>query len=98
VCGFVLYVSISWEDTMAKDKKEIKKDILEMFRTLENEEEGDILPPELLEADYYKRLNWEEKRVYQNAVNELISNGLVENVKGSALSLKLTDKGADLIY
>jgi predicted transcriptional regulator len=83
---------------MAKDKKEIKKDILEMFRTLENEEEGDILPPELLEADYFKRLNWEEKRVYQNAVNELISNGLVENVKGSALSLKLTDKGADLIY
>jgi len=82
---------------MAKDKKEIKKDILDMFRTLENEE-GDVLPPEWLESDYIKRLNWEEKRLYQNAVNELISNGLVENVKGSALSLKLTDKGADLIY
>ncbi|NOQ20587.1 MAG: hypothetical protein GQ571_11525 [Desulfobacterales bacterium] len=82
---------------MAKDKKEIKKDILDMFRTLENEE-GDVLPPEWLESDYIKRLNWEEKRLYQNAVNELISKGLVENVKGSALSLKLTDKGADLIY
>jgi hypothetical protein len=82
---------------MAKDKKEIKKDILDMFRTLENEE-GDVLPPEWLESDYIKRLNWEEKRLYQNAVNELISNGLVENVKGSALSLKLTDKGADLIF
>ncbi len=82
---------------MAKDKKEIKKDILDMFRTLENEED-DGLPPEWLESDYIKRLNWEEKRLYQNAVNELISKGLVENVKGSALSLKLTDKGADLIY
>ena len=82
---------------MAKDKKEIKKDILDLFRTLENEE-GDVLPRDLLEADYFKRLNWEEKRLYQNAVNELISNGLVENIKGSALSLKLTDKGADLIF
>lgn len=82
---------------MAKDKKEIKKDILDLFRSLENEE-GDVLPRDLLEADYFKRLNWEEKRLYQNAVNELISNGLVENNKGSALSLKLTDKGADLIF
>jgi predicted transcriptional regulator len=82
---------------MAKDKKEIKKDILDMFRTLEDEQ-GDVLPSELLESDYFKRLNWEEKRLYQNAVKELISNGLVKNVKGSALSLKLTDKGADLIF
>jgi predicted transcriptional regulator len=82
---------------MAKDKKEIKKDILNMFRSLENEDK-DVLPPELLESDYFKHLNWEEKRLYQNAVNDLISNGLVENVKGSALRLKLTEKGADLIY
>ena len=82
---------------MAKDKKEIKKDILDMFRSLENEDE-DILPPDLLETDYFKRLNWDEKSIYQDAVKELISNGLVENVKGSALNLKLTDKGADLIY
>ena len=82
---------------MAKDKKEIKKDILDMFRSLENED-GDVLPPELLETDYFKRLNWGEKSIYQDAVKELISNGLVENVKGSVLNLKLTDKGADLIY
>jgi len=82
---------------MAKDKKEIKKDILDMFRSLENED-ADVLPPELLELDYFKHLNWDEKSLYQDAVTELISNGLVENVKGSALNLKLTDKGADLIY
>ena len=82
---------------MTKDKKEIKKEILDMFRSLENED-GDVLPPELLETDYFKRLNWDEKSIYQDAVKELISNGLVENVKGSVLNLKLTDKGADLIY
>ena len=82
---------------MAKDKKEIKKDILDMFRSLENED-GNVLPPELLETDYFKRLNWGEKSIYQDAVKELISNGLVENVKGSVLNLKMTEKGADLIY
>ena len=82
---------------MAKDKKEIKKDILDMFRSLENED-ADVLPPELLETDYFKRLGWDEKSIYQDAVKELISNGLVENVKGSVLNLKLTEKGADLIY
>ena len=82
---------------MARDKKEIKKDILDMFRSLENDD-GDVLSPEILETDYLKRLNWDEKPLYQTAVKELISNGLVENVKGSALKLKLTNKGADLIY
>ena len=82
---------------MAKDKKEIKKDILDMFRSLKNEA-SDVLPPELLETDYFRHLTWDEKRLYQNAVKELISNGLVENVKGSAKSLKLTDKGANLIF
>ncbi len=82
---------------MPKDKKEIKKDILNMFRALKNEDQ-DILAPELLESDYFKQLNWDEKRLYQHAVNELISNGLVKNVKGSSLKLKLTEKGADLIY
>ena len=38
---------------MAKDKKEIKIDILNMFRTLENKDSG-VLPPELLESDYFK--------------------------------------------
>ncbi|MDH3829518.1 MAG: hypothetical protein OET21_18985 [Desulfobacterales bacterium] len=82
---------------MAKDKKEIKKDILGLFRSLENEDR-DVLSPELLESNYFKHLNWDEKPLYHDAVKELISNGLVENVKGSALNLKLTDKGADLIY
>ena len=50
---------------MGKDKKDIKKDILNMFRSLQNED-NDILTPELLETDYFIRLNWDEKRLYQN--------------------------------
>ena len=82
---------------MAKDKKDIKKDILNMFRLLQNEK-TDVLPRELLESDYFNHLNWDEKQLYQIAVNDLITKGLVKNVRGSSLNLKLTEKGADLIY
>ena len=82
---------------MAKDKKDIKKDILNMFRALQNEEK-DVLPPELLESDYFQHLNWDEKQQFQNAVKDLISKGLVKNGRGSRLNLKLTEKGANLIY
>lgn len=82
---------------MAKDKKDIKKDILNMFRSLQNEE-TDVLAPELLESDYFNHLNWDEKQLYQNAVKDLVAKGLVQNVRGSSLKLKLTEKGADLIY
>ncbi|MDJ0984625.1 MAG: hypothetical protein QNJ26_03690 [Desulfobacterales bacterium] len=82
---------------MAKDKKDIKKDILNMFRSLQNEGK-DVLPPEFLESNYFQHLNWDEKQLYQNAVKDLISRGLVKNVRGSSLNLKLTDKGANLIY
>jgi predicted transcriptional regulator len=81
---------------MLKDKKDIKKDILDMFRALRKDDK-DVLPPELLESDYFRQLTWDEKQHYQIAVKELISKGLVENVKGSRLKLKLTEKGADLI-
>jgi predicted transcriptional regulator len=43
-------------------------------------------------------LTSDEKQLYQNAVKDLISKGLVKNVKGSSLNLKLTEKGANLIY
>lgn len=82
---------------MAKDKKDIKKDILNMFRSLQNEE-TDILAPESLESDYFNHLNWDEKQLYQNAVKDLVAKGLVQNVRGSSLKLKLTEKGADLVY
>ena len=81
---------------MIKDKKTIKKDILDKFRSLTAEDKY-VLPPEWLESDYFESLKREEKRIFKKAVNELISKGLVENTNGSKLNLRLTPKGADLI-
>ena len=82
---------------MNKDKKMIKRDILDKFRDIKAEEDH-ILPHHWLESDYFKTLRPEEKKLFKKAVNELISKGLVENVKGAGLNLKLTQKGADLIH
>ncbi len=81
---------------MSKDKKMIKRDILNKFRSIM--EESDRLPPKWLEADYFANLKQEEKKLFNKAVDELISRGIVENVKGSPRNLKLTQKGVDLIY
>ena len=81
---------------MIKNKKMIKRDILEKFRTI-NAEGDYILPASWLESEYLKDLDTEEKKIFKKAVDELISKGLVEPVKGSELNLKLTRKGRDLL-
>jgi hypothetical protein len=43
-------------------------------------------------------MNREERKIFRQAVKELISLGLVENVRGRELNLKLTQKGEDLIF
>ena len=84
------------EDMMPRDKKMIKRDILDKFRSVSHD--TDMLPPSWLESDYLNQLNRQEKMVFKKAVKELVSCGLVENVKGATPNLKLTQKGADLIY
>jgi len=81
---------------MHKDKKSIKRDILDKFRSLGIEQ--DTLPPHWLEIDYFDRLDIQEKKVFKKAVKELVSSGLVEHTNGSDGSLRLTPKGANLIY
>jgi hypothetical protein len=80
-----------------KDKKAIKRDLLDKFRTL-HAESDDILPPHWLELVYLKRLNTEEKKLFKKAVQELISMEIVENVEGPSLNLRLTQMGENLIY
>lgn len=80
-----------------KDKKTIKRDLLDKFRTL-NAENDDILPPHWLELVYLKRLNSEEKKLFKKAIQELISMEIVQNVEGPSLNLRLTQKGENLIY
>lgn len=81
---------------MYKDKKTIKREILDKFRAIGSEK--DMLPPHWLEADYVTSLDNQEKRIFKKAVKELVSSGLVEHVQGSAPNLKLTQKGVNLIH
>jgi len=80
-----------------KEKKTIKRDILDKFRAL-NAENDDLLPPHWVEMVYLKKLNTEEKKLFKKAIQELISMGIVENVEGPSLNLRLTQKGENLIY
>ena len=81
---------------MYKDKKAIKRDILDKFRTLGIEQ--DMLPPQWLENDYFESLDSQEKKLFKKAVQELVSSGLVEQIQGPIENLRLTQKGADLIH
>ena len=81
---------------MLKDIKAIKKDILDKFREI-NAEEDDLLPESWLAEEYLSNLNSQEQKYLKQAVKELVSKGLVININTSALNLKLTEKGANLI-
>jgi predicted transcriptional regulator len=87
------------EVKMNRDKKAIKRDILDKFRSIGVE--NDTLPPQWLGSDYFDRLDKTEKKLFKQAIKELVSSGLVEQVKqvkGADASLRLTQKGVDLIY
>ena len=80
-----------------KDKKTIKREILDKFRS-SNAENQETLPLHWLELVYLKKLSADEKKLFKRAIQELISVGIVENVEGPSLNLRLTEKGQNLIY
>jgi predicted transcriptional regulator len=85
------------EEEVMKEKKTIKRDILDKFRAL-NAENNDILPSHWLDLVYLKKLNTEEKKLFKKAIQELVSMEIVANVEGPSLNLRLTQKGENLIY
>jgi len=84
-------------EVTVKDKKTIKREILDQFRTIDAEN-IDQLPPQWLERVYLKQLTTDEKKLFKKAMQELIAMGIVENVEGPSLNVKLTRKGERLIY
>jgi hypothetical protein len=80
-----------------KDKKTIKREILGKFRSM-NAESQETLPLNWLELVYLTKLSADEKKLSKRAIQELISVGIVENVEGPSLNLRLTEKGQNLIY
>jgi hypothetical protein len=80
-----------------KEKKDIKRDILHKFRAL-GAETNDTLPSHWIELVYLKRLNSEEKKLFKKSIQELTTMGIVDDVEGPSLNLRLTQKGENLIY
>ncbi|MGD9973290.1 MAG: hypothetical protein AB7S77_09540 [Desulfatirhabdiaceae bacterium] len=75
--------------------KTIKRDILSKFRS--GLDKYDTIPSTWLRDKYLSLLSLEEKDHFNQAVSDLIEKGLIERVNDYNPSLRLTDKGADLI-
>jgi hypothetical protein len=89
--------AVQTEEEVMKDKKAIKRDLLDKFRAL-GAEKSDTLPHHWLDLVYLKRLNSEEKKLFKKAIQELVSMEIVESVEGPGLNLRLTERGENLIY
>ena len=57
-----------------------------------------VIPPKWLEVQYLDHLTRSERVLFEKALKELKKKGLVECVDNTPLHLKLTEKGADLIF
>jgi hypothetical protein len=87
---------------MLKTPKEIKRDILGKFRAqlddFDQLENLETTPSKLIVKDYWQLLTTQEKDNFHKAVSDLIGNGLICKVRSNSASLRLTEKGADLIF
>ncbi|MGD9974076.1 MAG: hypothetical protein AB7S77_13530 [Desulfatirhabdiaceae bacterium] len=81
---------------MTKTPKEIKRDILSKFRSYLDIHE--TIPAKLQMKDYFQMLTSQEKSNFNQAVSDLIDNGLIVIENYRIPSLGLTNRGADLIY
>jgi hypothetical protein len=82
---------------MPKNKKDIKKDILDKFRELDAEEDY-VLPENWLNEEYLQTLDTYGMKEFKVAIKELVSQGLVKDIASPTFNLKLTEKGANLIH
>jgi hypothetical protein len=82
---------------MEKSRKMIKRDLLDKFREMGLETDN-TLSPIWLRKDYIARLNSYEKKVFEEAIGDLVSSGLVEYSPGVFPKVQLTLKGEQLIH
>ena len=80
---------------MLKAPKAIKRDILGKFRS--QLDGHDTIPPKRLLEGFRQKLTSQEKSRFDRAVSDLTNEKLIEKVNGGNPTLRLTDKGADLI-
>ncbi len=82
---------------MSRDIKTIKKEILDQFRIMDGEAD-DALPHEWLEDEYLPVLDFFERQDFDKAMRQLAAKGFLKFEKGPIPTLKLTEKGANLIH
>jgi hypothetical protein len=80
-----------------KETKEIKRDILSLFRNL-SEDDFPILPRYRLLRHCLDPFDTGGRRRFEKAVSELVAQGLVEVQDKPFTRLSLTDKGIDLLH
>jgi len=82
---------------MENDKKSIKRYILDKFRSMDDDENF-VLPVNRLFNEYVEKLDSYDSQMVLTAAKELASVGLLEMLKEPAPELRLTQKGANLIF
>jgi len=80
---------------MKSEVKKIMDDILAKFKEI-NAEAGHVIPPRWLDLVYIPKLNPKEQDSFEEAIDYLISENLIE--VDSKNNIKLTKKGMDYIY
>jgi hypothetical protein len=82
---------------MIKQKRDIQRDILAKFKSISDD--GHLaIPPLWLQFCYFEKLTVLEQNRFKKAVQELISQGLIQDMGEIFPHLKLTDKGTDLLF
>jgi predicted transcriptional regulator len=83
-----------YPDKKGTPKEKVKKDILKKFKDI-NAKENHVIPGRWLSLLYFPNLNPKEKRVFDEAIDELIKEEIVIPAHNT---IKLTKKGVYTIY
>jgi hypothetical protein len=81
---------------MLKTPKIIRRDLLNKFRS--ELDQQDTIPPTWLEENYWPLLSSQEKGYFKKAVSDLVEKGLIEKDNSPVPTLRLTEKGAYLLF
>lgn len=85
-------------DKRVQYKEDIKRDLFQRFRA-EQAKEGSIIEIRWLNTQYIPNLNQIKREVYEQAIQELAEDGLVEQVTNRGYpTVKITAKGIERIY
>lgn len=75
-----------------RDKQAVRAQLLDTYRRA-GARAGSLLPPKWLQRHYLPTFAPAEETAFEDAVNEMVDEGLVEVVERGSSTLRLTRKG-----